>query len=96
MGIKILDVKMTIPNKLIAKVDNLLSKNNYLKKALENLIKNAKIIENMIKTIEIQKLKAKEKIQNSVNLLRLAGEKINAYKIVKLANIFYIYCKKIY
>ena len=79
MRIKILDIEMTIPNKLLEKVDKL-GENKPIKQALEDLIKNAEVIENKKKAentkkaTETKKLKAKEKVQNAVNLLRLQGE----------------------
>jgi len=99
MRIKILDIEMTIPNKLIEKVDKL-GENEPIKQALENLIKNAKVIknkrnlENTKKATETKKLKAREKVQNAINLLRLQGEEVNAYKIAKIAGISYNTARK--
>ena len=99
MRIKILDIEMTIPNKLIEKVDKL-GENEPVKQALENLLKNAEVIENKRnlentkKATEIKKLKAKEKVQNAVNLLRLQGEEVNAYRVAKIANISYNTARK--
>ena len=99
MRIKILDIEMTIPNKLIEKVDKL-GENEPIKQALENLIKNAEVIENKRnlenakKATEIKKLKAKEKVQNAVNLLRLQGEEVNAYRVAKIAGISYNTARK--
>ena len=99
MRIKILDIEMTIPNKLIEKVDKL-GENEPIKQALENLIKNAEVIENKRnlenakKATETKKLKAREKVQNAVNLLRLQGEEVNPYKISKLAGISYNTARK--
>ena len=99
MRIKILDIEMTIPNKLLEKVDKL-GENEPIKQALENLIKNAEVIENKRnlenakKATEIKKLKAKEKVQNAVNLLRLQGEEVNAYRVAKIAGISYNTARK--
>ena len=99
MRIKILDIEMTIPNKLLEKVDKL-GENEPIKQALENLIKNAEVIENKRnlenakKATETKKLKAREKVQNAVNLLRLQGEEVNPYKISKLAGISYNTARK--
>ena len=99
MRIKILDIEMTIPNKLIEKVDKL-GENEPIKQALENLIKNAEVIENKRnlentkKATEIKKLKAREKVQNAINLLRLQGEEVNAYRVAKIANISYNTARK--
>ena len=99
MRIKILDIEMTIPNKLLEKVDKL-GENEPIKQALENLIKNAEVIENKRnlentkKATEIKKLKAKEKVQNAINLLRLQGEEVNPYRVAKIANISYNTARK--
>ena len=99
MRIKILDIEMTIPNKLIEKVDKL-GENEPVKQALENLLKNAEVIENKRnlentkKATEIKKLKAREKVQNAINLLRLQGEEVNAYRVAKIANISYNTARK--
>ena len=99
MRIKILDIEMTIPNKLLEKVDKL-GENEPVKQALENLLKNAEVIENKRnlentkKATEIKKLKAREKVQNAINLLRLQGEEVNAYRVAKIANISYNTARK--
>ena len=99
MRIKILDIEMTIPNKLLEKVDKL-GENEPIREALENLLKNAEVIENKRnlentkKATEIKKLKAKEKVQNAVNLLRLQGEEVNPYRVAKIANISYNTARK--
>ena len=99
MRIKILDIEMTIPNKLIEKVDKL-GENEPIKQALENLLKNAEVIENKRnlentkKATETKKLKAREKVQNAINLLRLQGEEVNPYRVVKIANISYNTARK--
>ena len=99
MRIKILDIEMTIPNKLLEKVDKL-GENEPVKQALENLLKNAEVIENKRnlentkKATETKKLKAREKVQNAVNLLRLQGEEVNAYRVAKIANISYNTARK--
>ena len=99
MRIKILDIEMTIPNKLIEKVDKL-GENEPIREALENLLKNAEVIENKRnlentkKATETKKLKAREKVQNAINLLRLQGEEVNPYRVAKIANISYNTARK--
>ena len=99
MRIKILDIEMTIPNKLLEKVDKL-GENNPIGEALENLLKNAEVIENKRnlentkKATETKKLKAREKVQNAINLLRLQGEEVNPYRVAKIANISYNTARK--
>ena len=99
MRVKILDIEMTIPNKLLEKI-NQLGENEPVKQALENLLKNAEVIENKRnlentkKATETKKLKAREKVQNAVNLLRLQGEEVNPYRVAKIANISYNTARK--
>ena len=99
MRVEILDIEMTIPNKLIEKVDKL-GENEPIREALENLLKNAEVIENKRnlentkKATKTKKLKAREKVQNAVNLLRLQGEEVNPYRVAKIANISYNTARK--
>ena len=99
MRVKILDIEMTIPNKLLEKVEKL-GENEPVREALENLLKNAEVIENKKKAentkkaTETKKLKAKEKVQNAINLLRLQGEEVNPYRVAKIANISYNTARK--
>ena len=46
------------------------------------------------KATETRQKKAKEKIQNAINLLRLQGEEINPYRIAKTAKISYNTARK--
>ena len=46
------------------------------------------------KASEIKSKRAKEKVINAVNLLRLQGEEITAYKVAKTAGISYNTAKK--
>ena len=100
MRVKILDIEMTIPNKLLEKI-NQLGENEPVKQALENLLENAEIIDNpksksnnAKKASKIKQLKAKQKVVNAVDLLRLQGEEINPYKVAKLAGISYNTARK--
>jgi len=72
-----------------------------LKWALEVLEKYGKKIpaskrkiESAKRASEIKAKKAKEKIQNAVNLLRLQGEEITPYKVAKTAGVSYNTAKK--
>jgi len=74
---------------------------NDLKWALEVLEKYGKKIPASPKKVEsakraskIKAKKAREKIQNAVNLLRLQGEEITAYKVAKTAGVSYNTAKK--
>ena len=74
---------------------------NDLKWALEILEKygkklppSPKKIESAKRASKIKADKAKEKVINAVNLLRLQGEEITPYKVAKTANISYNTAKK--
>jgi len=51
-------------------------------------------IESAKRASEIKAKKAREKIQNAVNLLRLQGEEITPYKVAKTAGVSYNTAKK--
>ena len=72
-----------------------------LKKALEiierygaKLPPSKRKVESAKRASEIKANKAKEKVINAVNLLRLQGEEITAYKVAKTAGISYNTAKK--
>ena len=53
-----------------------------------------KKIESAKRASQIKAKKAKEKVINAVNLLRLQGEQITPYKVAKIAKISYNTAKK--
>jgi len=53
-----------------------------------------KKIESAKRASEIKVKRAKEKVQNAVNLLRLQGEEVTPYKVAKIAGISYNTAKK--
>ena len=101
MRVEILGVEMTIPNKLLDKLDfmdmeKLTDDEKELISAINKLVTKGKILNyNSNKSVNIQKAtnakinKTKEKIQNAINLLRLQGEEINPYRIAKVAHVSY-------
>ena len=99
MRIKVLDTEMTIPNKLFKELEKL-RKNSKLRKAVETLIEAGEIIENNSKVDNANKAakakqeQAKEKVKNAINLLRLQGEEVNAYRVAKIAGIGYNTARK--
>ena len=99
MRIKVLDTEMTIPNKLFKELEKL-RKNSKLRKAVETLIEAGEIIENNSKVDNANKAakakqeQAKEKVKNAINLLRLQGEEVNAYRVAKIADISYNTARK--
>ena len=99
MRIKVLDTEMTIPNKLFKELEKL-RKNSKLRKAVETLIEAGEIIENNSKVDNANKAakakqeQAKEKVKNAINLLRLQGEEVNAYRVAKIAGISYNTARK--
>ena len=99
MRIKILDIEMTIPNKLFKELEKL-RKNSKLRKAVETIIEAGEIIENNSKVDNANKAAkakqdtAKEKVQNAINLLKLQGEEVNPYRVSKIAGISYNTARK--
>jgi len=53
-----------------------------------------KKVESAKRASEIKATRAKEKVTNAVNLLRLQGEEITPYKVAKVAGISYNTAKK--
>ena len=53
-----------------------------------------KKVESAKRASQIKANKAKEKVINAVNLLKLQGEEITAYKVAKMAGISYNTAKK--
>ena len=106
MRVEILGVEMTIPNKLLDKLDfmdmeKLTDDEKELISAINKLVTKGKILNyNSNKSVNIQKAtnakinKTKEKIQNAINLLRLQGEEINPYRIAKVAHVSYNTARK--
>jgi len=99
MRIKILDVEMTIPNIFFKELEKL-RKNSKLRNAINIIIEAGEIVENESKVNNANKAakakqaQAQEKVRNAVNLLRLQGEEVNAYRVAKLAKISYNTARK--
>ena len=108
MRVKIFGVEMTIPNKLLDKLDvldfdKLSDDEKELFNSVNKLITKGKVIisdeesnkrKNAKKATTAKVTKTREKIQNAINLLKLQGEEINPYKISKLANVSYNTARK--
>jgi Fic family protein len=108
MRVKIFGVEMTVPNKLLDKMDTLdfdkLSDDEReLFNSVNKLITKGKVIisdeesnkrKNAKKATVAKVNKTKEKIQNAINLLKLQGEEINPYRIAKIAKISYNTARK--
>ena len=108
MRVKIFGVEMTVPNKLLDKMDTLdfdkLSDDEReLFNSVNKLITKGKVIisdeesnkrKNAKKATTAKVTKTREKIQNAINLLKLQGEEINPYRISKLANVSYNTARK--
>ena len=92
MRIKIAGSIVTIPDKLIKKLDQL---DIETANAINTLIrKGEKVvsqrhIENANKAVKAKTSKTKEKIQNAINLLKLQGEPVNPYRVAKLSGVAY-------
>ena len=99
MRIKILEIEMTIPNKLFKELERL-RKNSKLRKAVETIIEAGEIIEseskvnNANKAAKAKQQTAQAKVENAINLLKAQGEIINPYKVAKLAKISYNTARK--
>jgi Fic family protein len=106
MRVKVFDIEMTVPNKLLDKLDSmdmekLTDNEKELVSAINKLVTKGKVLNyNSNKLINAKKAskakmnKTKEKIQNAINLLRLQGEEINPYRIAKTAKISYNTARK--
>ena len=108
MRVKVFGVEMTVPNKLLDKldsmdVDKLNEDERELYFAVSKLITKGKVIisdeernrrKNAKKATTAKVNKTIEKIQNAINLLKLQGEEINPYKIAKTAKISYNTARK--
>ena len=98
MEFKVLGYKISIEKKALKDKEDM---PNDLRWALEILQKYGKKVPPSEKKIESAKRaaavkanKAKEKVQNAINLLRLQGQEITAYKVAKVSNISYNTAKK--
>ena len=108
MRVKIFGVEMTIPNKLLDKLDvldfdKLSDDEKELFNSVNKLITKGKVIisdeesnkrKNAKKATTAKVTKTREKIQNAINLLRLQGEEINPYRIAKVAGVSYNTARK--
>ena len=105
MRVRIFGVEMTIPNRLLLKLDTLdfdklSDKEKKLYDALVVLIAEAETIDNSSRVENAEKAttakinKTREKIQNAINLLKLQGEEINPYRIAKVAGVSYNTARK--
>ena len=55
---------------------------------------NKKKTESAHRATAIRQQRAKEKIQNAINLLKIQGEEITAYRVAKIAGVSYNTAKK--
>ena len=109
MRVRVFGVEMTIPNKLLDKMDTLdfdkLSDKDEkeLFNAVNKLITKGEVVisdeesnkrKNAKKATNAKINKTKEKIQNAINLLKLQGEEINPYRIAKVAGVSYNTARK--
>ena len=100
MNLELFGYKISIEKKAF-KDKNTVEMPNDLRWALEILEKygkkipaSPKKVESAKKASEIKAKRAKEKVTNAVNLLRLQGEEITPYKVAKTAQISYNTAKK--
>ena len=92
MRLRIEGSVVTIPDKLIKKLDKL---DIETANAINTLIRKGekvvsqKHLENANIATKTKVSKTKEKIQNAINLLRLQGEPVNPYRVAKTAGVAY-------
>ena len=97
MRIKIKESVITIPDKLIAQLDQL---DIETANAINTLINKGERIISQKKqdtakeALKVKVSRTKEKIQNAINLLRLQGQQINAYQVAKLSGVSYNTARK--
>jgi len=97
MRIKIKESVITIPDKLIAQIDQL---DIETANAINTLLRKGKRIisqkkqETAKSALKVKVSRTKEKIQNAINLLRLQGQPINAYQVAKLSGVSYNTARK--
>jgi hypothetical protein len=110
MRVSVFGVEMTVPNKLLDKLDEfdydkLSNDEKELFNCVNKLITKGKVIiadsesnkrKNAKKATTAKVTKTKEKIQNAINLLKLQGEEINPYRIAKVAHVSYNTARKYY
>ncbi len=90
-------IEFTIPNRLIAAVNDGKIKDVEIINAINTLLTKSKVInrlKNPEKARAVKTTKTKEKIQNAINLLRLQGKPINPYQIAKLSGVSYNTARK--
>ena len=97
MRVKIKDSILTIPDKLIAQLDELdietANAINTLLNKGERIISQRKQ-DTAKNALKVKVSRTKEKIQNAINLLRLQGQPINAYQVAKLSGVAYNTARK--
>jgi len=97
MRIKIKNSVLTIPDKLIAQLDQL---DIETANAINTLLRKGERIISQTKqdaakeALKVKVSKTKEKIQNAINLLRLQGKPINPYQVAKLGGVSYNTARK--
>ena len=97
MRLKIKDSILTIPDKLIKNIDNL---DIETANAINTLLKKGKQVvsekrkESGKKANAVKVAKTKEKIQNTINLLKLQNKPINPYQVSKLSGVAYNTARK--
>ena len=108
MRVSVFGVEMTVPNKLLDKLDEfdydkLSNDEKELFNCVNKLITKGKVIisdeesnkrKNAKKATVAKVVKTREKIQNAINLLKLQGEEINPYRVAKIAKVSYNTARK--
>ena len=93
--------QLKLLQKYIQKIDDVRDEDIIMFNEIKDLVKNPKKIKRSIKKMvaadkatEARTAKAKEKIQNAINILRMENKKITHYSIAKTAGVSYLTVKK--
>lgn len=93
--------QLKLLQKYIQKIDNIRDEDIPMFNEIKEIVKTPKKIKRSIKKMaaadkatEARTAKAKEKIQNAINILRMENKKITHYSIAKTAGVSYLTVKK--
>jgi len=88
------EISEELKQQLFAEVEQEIKKFEELKKYFENSTKTKARTEASKRATEARSKRAKEKIQNAINLLRMENKEITAYQISKVSGVHFNTVKK--
>jgi len=93
--------QLEVLQKYIEKIDNIFEEDLIMFNEMKEMVSNPKKIKHSqkkysaaITATEARTAKAKEKIQNAINILRMENKKITHYSISKVSGVSYLTVKK--